>query len=168
METQHPENGQSPFVVTDDASVAALMSLQDEDDVEYVNCPVEGCGEALLLTELDSHVEMHAEEGTGSPGESDEHSSKRLKIEPQIGNSFDTKLSYALRNLDDPNEDAKSISEASSHDLQTAAKTTWKSILKMPDTSSKSTSSKDTPKANSSKKRLGVSPWLPLFLVTWN
>ncbi|KAF8859589.1 DUF1671-domain-containing protein [Acephala macrosclerotiorum] len=157
METQHPENGESPFVVTDDASVAALVSLQDEDDVEYVNCPIEGCGEALLLTELESHVEMHEEEGNGSQGDSDEHSSKRLKIEPQIGNSFDTKLSYALRNLDDPNEDAKSVSEKSSHDLQTVAKSTWKSILKMPDTSAKSPPSKDTSKANSSKKRLGKS-----------
>ncbi|KAE8444400.1 hypothetical protein EG329_000600 [Mollisiaceae sp. DMI_Dod_QoI] len=156
METVHPENGESPFVAKDDASIAALVSLEDEQDDQYVRCPVEGCGESLLLTELDNHVEMHEEEQNHSPGDSDQssHSAKRLKLEPQIEASFDTKLSHALRNLDD--DDKTSSTEKSSHDLQAAAKNTWKSILKMPEASSKDTSN-TTPQANSSKKRLGKS-----------
>ena len=39
------------------------MAWDDDDrNEEYFNCPVEGCGEALLLTELESHIEMHEEE----------------------------------------------------------------------------------------------------------
>ncbi|KUJ20197.1 DUF1671-domain-containing protein [Mollisia scopiformis] len=156
METLHPENGESPFVAKENASIAALVSLQDEEDVQYVNCPVDGCGEALLLTELDNHIEMHEEEQSHSPGESDEssRSPKRLKIEPRVEASFDTKLSYALRNLDE--DDGHLAHEKSSHDVQTAAKNTWKSILKMPDSASKA-ESKVVPIANSSKKRLGKS-----------
>lgn len=156
METLHPENGESPFVAHDDASITALISLQDEQDVQYVHCPVEGCGEALLLTELDSHVEMHEEELDQSPGESDEpsRSAKRVKIDPQTGATFDTKLSYALRNLDD-DDDGHRVHEKPSHDAQAAAKTAWKSILKMPD-SSPIAGTKAAPAANSSKKRLGV------------
>lgn len=163
METQHPEDGPSPFVAQDDASIAALISLQEEQDVEYISCPVEGCGEALLLTELDNHVEMHEEEENHSPRDSSEssRSAKRLKTTPQTEASFDTKLSYALRNLDN-DDDGHLAHEKSSHDRQTAAKNTWKSILKMPDQPASKVASKSTPIANSGKKRLGVStPFLP-------
>jgi hypothetical protein len=154
METLHPENGESPFVANDDASIAALISLQDEQDLQYVHCPVEGCGEALLLTELDSHVEMHKEERDHSPGDSDEpsRSAKRVKIEPQVEASFDTKLSYALRNLDDE----QCVHEKSSNDAQEAAKNAWKNILKMPNSSSPAGIKPAPATANTSRKRLGV------------
>lgn len=149
METEHPEDGQSPFVVKDDASIAALMSLDDEKDTQYASCPVEGCGEALLFTELESHIEMHGEEhDTGD--ELSTHSSKRLKLQPEIEAAFDTKLSYALRNLDDVDERAPY--ESAPSDRQAVAKATWKGLLKMPDSSSKSSS---TTKSN--RRRLGAS-----------
>jgi hypothetical protein len=82
METQHPEGGESPFLVNDDASIAAVMSLYD-DEVKYASCPVEGCGEAILLTELDSHIEMHGAEGEDTDLES-EPSSKRTEVDDEI------------------------------------------------------------------------------------
>jgi zinc finger-containing ubiquitin peptidase 1 len=147
----HPEDGESPFVVKDDASIAALVSLDDGQDERYANCPVDGCGEALLLAELESHVEMHEEEQDSGEDQSS-RSSKRLKLEPQVEASFDTKLSHALRNLEDVNEQPES--ESPSSDPQAVVKAAWKHILKMPDSSSK-TATPSTSK--SSRRRLGAS-----------
>ncbi len=159
LETDHPEDGQSPFVVKDDASIAALMSLDDGQDERYANCPVEGCGEAILLTELDSHIEMHEEEQDSADNQSS-RSSKRIKLEPEIEAAFDTKLSHALRNLEDVNE--RQVSETPSSDRQEVMKAAWKSILKMPDSSPK------VPAASNSKtprRRLGAS--LPMLIIWW-
>jgi len=159
LETDHPEDGQSPFVVKDDASIAALMSLNDGQDERYANCPVEGCGEAILLTELDSHIEMHEEEQDSGDNQSS-RSSKRIKLEPEIEAAFDTKLSHALRNLEDMHE--RQVSETPSSDRQEVTKAAWKSILKMPDSSPKA------PAASNSKtprRRLGAS--LPMLIIWW-
>ena len=127
------------------------MSLDDKRDEEYASCPVDGCGEAVLLTELQSHIELHEEE-QDSEGDHSSCSSKRLKMEPEIEASFDTKLSYALRNLEDVNE--RPPSESASADRQATQKAAWKGLLKMPNTSSKT--SQSAPKKGS-RRRLGVS-----------
>jgi zinc finger-containing ubiquitin peptidase 1 len=158
METVHPEDGESPFVAKDDASIAALIAFDDEPDDRYANCPVEGCGEALLLTELQSHVEMHEEEQDSGDDQSS-RSSKRLKIEPEIEAAFDTKLSHALRNLEDVNE--RPLSETPSSDRHAATKAAWKGILKMPDSSSKPAPTASASK--STRRRLGVS--VPLLII---
>jgi hypothetical protein len=153
METEHPEGGESPFLVKGDASIADVLSLDEvHDEIQYASCPVDGCGEAILLTELDSHIEMHAAEDQEMDeefGES-ESPSRSPKRGAVIEASFDTKLSHALRNL---NDDEKPSSDRHSSDRQATAKAVWKSILKMPDTSSKvlvSSASKG------SRRRLGV------------
>jgi hypothetical protein len=151
METLHPEDGESPFVVKDDASIAALIAFDNEPNDQYASCPVEGCGEALLLAELQSHIEMHeAEQDTGDDESS--HSSKRLKLEPEIEAAFDTKLSHALRNLEDVNE--RPPSESPSADRHATTKAAWKGLLKMPDSSSKSAQTGSASK--SARRRLGV------------
>ncbi|PMD43403.1 DUF1671-domain-containing protein [Hyaloscypha variabilis F] len=154
LETDHPEDGQSPFVVKDDASIAALLSLNDGQDERYANCPVEGCGEAILLTELDSHIEMHEEEQDSGDNQSS-RSSKRIKLEPEIEAAFDTKLSHALRNLEDMHE--RQVSETPSSDRQEVTKAAWKSILKMPDSSPKApaASNSKTPRRRLGKSELG-------------
>jgi zinc finger-containing ubiquitin peptidase 1 len=150
METLHAE-GDSPFVVKDDASIAAVLAFeyeQNPEDSEYSSCPVEGCGEQLLVAELDSHIELHAAEQ--DTGDDCGHVSKKLKLEPEIETSFDTKLSHALRNIGDDDD----ISESPSPERQSTAKAKWKSLLKMPETSPKKVV------ANASKsvrRRLGVS-----------
>ena len=157
LETEHPEDGQSPFVVKDDASIAALMSLDGGQNERYANCPVEGCGEAILLTELDSHIEMHEEEQDSGDAQSS-RSSKRIKLEPEIEAAFDTKLSHALRNLEDVNE--REVSETPSSDRQEVTKAAWKSILKMPDSPAKLPT---TSTSKSTRRRLGVS--LPILIL---
>lgn len=159
METVHPEDGESPFVAKDDASIAALVALDDEPDDRYANCPVEGCGEALLLTELQSHIEMHEEEQDSGDDQSS-RSSKRVKLEPEIEAAFDTKLSHALRNLEDVNE--RTSSETPSSDRHAAMKATWKGILKMPDAPSKP--EKAATASKSTRRRLGVSVTLLIVM----
>lgn len=152
METVHPEDGESPFVVKDDASITALGAFDDDVDDEYASCPVEGCGEALLLTELQSHIEMHEEE-QDSADDVSSRSSKKLRLEPGIAAAFDTKLSHALRNLEDVNQQPRS--ESPSTDRQAATKAAWKCILKMPDSSSKA--AQVAPASKTPRRRLGVS-----------
>ncbi|TVY58650.1 Zinc finger with UFM1-specific peptidase domain protein [Lachnellula cervina] len=133
METLHAE-GDSPFVVRDDASIAAVLASEyDEnpDEPQYLSCPVEGCGEQLLFAEFDSHLELHAAEQDA--GDECNHVSKKLKLEPEIEATFDTKLSHALRNIGGDD----GISECSSPERQATAKAAWKGLLKMPETSPK-------------------------------
>ncbi|KAG0648301.1 Zinc finger-containing ubiquitin peptidase 1 [Hyphodiscus hymeniophilus] len=165
METYHTEDGPSPFAVKgDDASLAAIMSLPGEENT-YAACPIEGCGEAILLTELDSHIEMHGTEAQGNqelPNDSeieseDEPQSKKTKLK-EVQASFGTKLSHALRNLEDSE---KSSSGSSPSDRQAKAKSQWKDLLKMPEPLS--TSKPNGPSNNaatknpSMKRRLGKS-----------
>ena len=147
METLHAE-GESPFVVNDEASIAAVMAMSQRNSSEYVNCQVEGCGEAILLTELDDHMEMHGEEGEDDRAESfanSESSSLKRKWD------FDTKLPSVLRNFGHHVEES---SGSSSSDRQTVAKAAWKGILKMPDQNPKALVATTT---SSARRRLGVS-----------
>src|ERR1700710_2837414 len=137
METLHSEGGESPFVVKDDATITAVMALYDED-AHYPGSPVENCGEAILLTELDSHIEMHGAEGEDTDQEF-EPTYKEAKIGEGIKDTFDTNLAYALRNLDQGEQSSSTspLSHRQASDPQAGTKAAWKKILKMPDTSFK-------------------------------
>ncbi|KAJ5033468.1 uncharacterized protein L3040_008583 [Drepanopeziza brunnea f. sp. 'multigermtubi'] len=159
MESKHPEGDESPFIVKDDAaSVAALIEYDSSSNEDYVLCPVDGCGEALMLAELESHVEMHEEEqDTGNSEVLSSRSPKRLKLDPEIKNSFSSKLSYALRNIGDP-DDERPVSDVSSPDRNASVKDAWRKVLKMPESSSSKVASAnmiDGPKPV--RRRLGKS-----------
>lgn len=150
METMHPEGGDSLFLAKDNASIAAVVSDGDEDeDPSFANCPMDGCGEVILLTELDSHIEMHGVEDQ-DVDEEFMPISREQQIAEVAHTSFENKLSHGIRNL----KDQGSSSEGSSSDGQRSAKAAWKSILKMPDTSAKPPPSSTT---KGSRRRLGVS-----------
>lgn len=132
IETLHPENGESPFVVNDGSSLRVLMEdgEEDEEGEEYVECPQEGCGEALLLVELEGHVEMHEQERAGS-GLGDDldaegrrvSASKRVKLDSdhmsgQAGAAgFETRIADGLRNLDESEPEAREARERREHEL---------------------------------------------------
>ncbi|KAK6584509.1 hypothetical protein PZA11_002733 [Diplocarpon coronariae] len=157
MESEHPENGESLFVTKDDASIVALAGFDSSNDGEYVHCPVEGCGEDLMLAELESHIEMHEEEqDAGDSKAQSSRSSKRTKLEPKATDSFGTKLSYALRNLDDF-DDERPVRDAPYPDRHAAVKDAWKKVLKMPDTAISSSSKETSATKNSARRRLGKS-----------
>ncbi len=92
METFHPE-GQSPFVPMDPEHPSAHASEPSSDpgkssnDEQYLACPVSGCGEILLMDEMDFHIEMHAEEAEG-----DEHPESQIQ---------DSDISHGAREADE-------------------------------------------------------------------
>lgn len=146
METLHAE-GESPFAVRDDASIAAVLALEYGQDLEYSCCPVEGCGEQILFAEFDSHLELHsAEQDTGDDCS---HVSKKQRLDPEIEASFDTKLSHALRHIGEDDD----VPESSTPERQASAKAVWKGLLKMPETSPKKIIANAS---KSARRRLGV------------
>lgn len=135
METQHPEDGESPFLVRDDT------------DTDFATCPIDGCGEIILLTELDSHLEMHDMEGID---EGQEVASTAMES-GKGSSSFNSKRSGDLRNID-----AKgSSSGTDSSGRQASAKAAWKEVFKFPEVAPKSASSPKG-KSKSLYRRLGV------------
>lgn len=145
METLHAE-GDSPFVAKESASVVAMV---DREDCNYADCPVKGCGEMVLFSELDNHIEMHGEEDGGMESDTPASRSSRKGDKESLGKdaSFGTKLSNALRNIDDGHD-----YEIQDSPTPPAPAKAWKDILKMPDFSLKS-----QPKAHiKGPRQLGV------------
>ncbi|KAK8047626.1 hypothetical protein PG996_015690 [Apiospora saccharicola] len=80
METQHSE-GKSPFAVDEDHHDHPQEAIKHEDgdedassssvapsveEVQFAECPIEGCGEVVTLAEYDDHIELHnLEEAAG-------------------------------------------------------------------------------------------------------
>jgi hypothetical protein len=139
METLHAEGGQSPFVARDESGHSDTVN--HHDDLQYTDCPIRDCGEMVLASELDSHIEMHGEED----GEND------VETAAIHGSSENARG-------DTSREVRSSLNESAS---QVSAKAAWKAILKMPDISSKS-HSKPPPQL---PQQLGVGPFLHVTLV---
>ncbi|KAG9232987.1 peptidase family C78-domain-containing protein [Amylocarpus encephaloides] len=154
METLHSEDNSSPFVVKDNEINGT--AVDEDEEVQSSRCPVEGCGEELLARELDSHLELHAAEQENDSGlDHGHHIPKKMERGSKIGESFDTRLSYALRNIDDQ-DDSASSSHSHTPDHQAEAKTAWKGILNMPDNNASGNPNARN-SSNTSKRRLGVS-----------
>lgn len=69
VELCHPENGESPFMVKEGVGRQATSVEDDEststseassEEEEYIECE---CGEWVVLKELESHTELHRDEG---------------------------------------------------------------------------------------------------------
>jgi len=139
METQHPEDDNiSPFVVQVKNAATVVGDIVDQrhpsgepENEDFVSCPVEDCGEQILLVDIEGHVEMHGEEGAfsssaspeieeqmGSSNMAQKPATRRMgvKLDIEYGNEdfdenmedskdqrsgFGTKLAHALRNLED-------------------------------------------------------------------
>ncbi|KAK4156502.1 peptidase family C78-domain-containing protein [Chaetomidium leptoderma] len=125
METLHAE-GESQFVVKEDtASDAGTV-----ENISYVECPTDGCGEVLLLQELDYHLELHSEE-----------SGDHLKEQPAPPQELDAQVETS------PSGPSRAHREAERHrrpdhgsdttDRQAKAISAWKRLLKMPGSLSK-------------------------------
>lgn len=180
METQHPEDDNiSPFVIQAETATNDIHNaVQRErpqssgervpaEDEDFVSCPIEGCGEQILLNDLEGHVEMHGEEGDFFTSTSPEPESevvastdakrpvttgKRIKVSPEYEDgraeknqrgSFGTKLSHALRNLEDVDIEVHERQDRSVRGNQRkgntgggssqSSKSAWGKILKMPE-----------------------------------
>jgi zinc finger-containing ubiquitin peptidase 1 len=147
METRHPE-GESPFVLKEDN---APENIEAAEDVSYVECPVDSCGEVLLVQELDYHLELHSEE-----------SGDHLQ-DPGPDTKAETPPSGPSRTHREAERHRRSDHEPERSDRQTKAISAWKRLLKMPGSSTHRTllskrSHDDKTSGHSSRgKRLGVS-----------
>ncbi|KIM94993.1 hypothetical protein OIDMADRAFT_134716 [Oidiodendron maius Zn] len=153
MEEQHPEGGQSPFIVKDDSSVAAVISMGGvgDNDPDFTSCPINGCGEIILFTELDNHIEMHDMEGQDGDQETTT-TPREYEMNNVVRGSFDTTLSYELRNL--PVQ--SSPLENASSERKESAKETWKAPMKMPERSTRPASAPNG-QTSGTHRRLGKS-----------
>ncbi|KAK1835825.1 zinc finger with UFM1-specific peptidase domain protein [Podospora conica] len=61
MESLHPDDDSPPSRLVDTAEYR-----DDDDDIEYTECPVDGCGELLTNEMIDFHAELHSAEDSGS------------------------------------------------------------------------------------------------------
>lgn len=105
METLHSE-GRSPFVPDEDLEQphAATPSPGPED---YAECPIEGCGELVPLTELDDHVELHGAEqaelgqvtaygGFQAHDEVQVHDDTNGYVSPYVDENADPRVEHAI------------------------------------------------------------------------
>lgn len=162
LEDLHSE-GDSKFIVKDGLSERDSMIHCGEshrildDDLDFVACPREGCGETILLTELDSHIEMHgAEEDDDEVKVGSQPAKRHKKSASSSSSKFDTNIAPALRNLVDYSSTSISSPDSlgsTEVGTNTNAKARWRKILDMP---SQRLSSGEEPTARKSHRRLGV------------
>ncbi|KAK4177186.1 peptidase family C78-domain-containing protein [Triangularia setosa] len=121
METLHAE-GESPFLTEQDRTSPpnGTGSTGNDDDPEYVECPVDGCGEFLLLSQVEYHLELHTEET---------HAQDLSVSEPTSSPSLSTVPGSSSKSSHNPSETSTRQSKAIS---------AWKRLLKMPSSSSHS------------------------------
>ncbi|OCL03843.1 DUF1671-domain-containing protein [Glonium stellatum] len=91
----------SPFKIIDDPEAPTPSTVvepsesskpedvtSDEDDDNYVLCPRQDCGEDLLLTDLDDHLNFHAAESLAGDDEADSGQPKMQSLTEESTPSF--------------------------------------------------------------------------------
>ncbi|KAH6640889.1 peptidase family C78-domain-containing protein [Chaetomium tenue] len=130
METFHPEGEgdlNSHFGVKEDDNSSTRPSTAE--DVSYVECPIDGCGEILLLQELDYHLELHSEESghhLQEEGASVPVPHAKTEAPPPSGPSRAHREAERHRRSD---------REPEKSDRQATAVSAWKRLLRMPGSS---------------------------------
>ena len=186
VELCHPENGESPFIATqakvvprpfpeDGSGSASTTDVPSEDDEEYVECP-HRCGEAVTVTELPNHMELHQDEGMAfdeaEPHQRDGaiylHGGKAPL--PGLQNQFSVDLPDALRNCTAKPAPGTTLERRPRHikHKEYRGGSSWKDFLwGTSSTSTSSSSSKPRSKTAKAKhatvKRLGVCAKLHIF-----
>jgi len=158
METLHPE-GESPSKVKSDS---ASGSVAADEDLEYTDCPVDGCGEILPRGEMDFHLELHAEEAGGDSPATCPDSEPVAVADP--GPSLSGGSSSRYHHRDRERDRDGDISPRHRHSershrkpsstptTQSRAISAWKKLLKMPG------SSPSPPPSHSSRRHHGSEP----------
>ena len=100
VETQHSEGEPSPFEVHDEGGVDAPAADA------YVECPEPDCGESVVLSELELHLDMHLAERL-TAGEEAGAGRKRSRAAAPGQLQLTASIPRALRNLDGPSDDPR-------------------------------------------------------------
>lgn len=147
METLHAE-GDSPFEIKENRD----NRIKADEELTYAECPVDGCGEVLLLDEMEYHIELHGLESGQN-------------IESELASSTDHSAyasgsSTPSRSHREAERQRRTESAVSGS--QAKAISAWKKLLRMPESTSTLSSRrrKDVKPAGppdaSRGKRLGV------------
>lgn len=166
METNHPEgDGRSPFVAdevyaldTGLANPERAAEDQDEADVTYVECPLEGCNEIVVRDELDYHLELHGDEveedaTPPSPIPTSHPAPSLLQAEAlatDAGGEDDRRTRSTKRRRASPTRDDSLDSEEAAHDRRKNAISAWKAILSWPKKKRKSEGTNSTSSSSAS------------------
>jgi hypothetical protein len=134
--------------------------LVEQISMDYADCPIDGCGEAILLTELDCHLDMHTRgrdvsddfnvDGSDSPQSDNFHVLNESNPHDSQGDAsfHTTQLSSSLGNIPQ-----MLPGPSTPLDQQETAKRIWRGLLKMP---SSSKGSNEPSSSTASPVRLGV------------
>ncbi|KAK4193086.1 peptidase family C78-domain-containing protein [Podospora australis] len=130
LETLHAEDEAQPSAAPVDkekpkpASGSAHHSKaeDEDDDLQYVECSVDGCGEILALSQLEYHLELHEEE-------IDDRSSPETPVPPSSSSSVASGPSRSHREAERHRQSSDRKSEPS--EKQSKAISVWKKIFKM-------------------------------------
>lgn len=157
METLHPE-GKSPFKVK---SGSASGSVAADEDLEYTECPVDGCGEILPRGEMDYHLELHAEEAAGDSPVISPDPEPAAVTEPGQSLSGGSSSRHHRRDRErdrDGDTSPRHRHSERSHrkspptpTTQSRAIAAWKKLLKMPGSSSSASPSHSSRRHHSSE-----------------
>jgi hypothetical protein len=138
---------------------AQASALKEEEEGQYADCPIEGCGEILLLDEMDYHLELHDQEVVDIAGQ--DHVTAKQEQQQQLHDAEEPRAgSSSSHHRSSPGhanrKDKPSTSTSSSSKQQTAI-SAWKHILNMPSSSRRLTDAEKRAAANAAPgKRLGV------------
>ncbi|KAK3297549.1 peptidase family C78-domain-containing protein [Chaetomium fimeti] len=130
METFHPEGEgdlNSQFGVKENDGASDRPGTAE--DISYVECPADGCGEILLLQELDYHLELHSEESGHHLQEGEESAPMP---HPKAETPSTSGPSRAHREAE---RHRRSDHEPEKNDRQATAISAWKRLLRMPGSS---------------------------------
>ncbi|KAK4143773.1 peptidase family C78-domain-containing protein [Dichotomopilus funicola] len=146
IETLHAE-GDSPFTVKDENK---LDDPGAAEEASYVECPIDGCGEVVVLQELDYHLELHSEE-------SGDHLQGGEAFPSEISHTPEPSFTGPFRAQREAERHRRPVHESDKSDRQVNAISAWRRLLRMPGSSSseKATSSKSLAGAFTRGKRLG-------------
>ncbi|KAK4105002.1 DUF1671-domain-containing protein [Parathielavia hyrcaniae] len=98
------------------------------EDLEYVECPLDGCGDILVLQELDYHLELHSQEET--------ESAQETPAAETVTEATPPCTSGPSRMHREAERYRKSPDGSDRNDRQANAISTWRRLLKMPGSSS--------------------------------
>lgn len=179
VELCHPENGTSPFITAEDtfdnnqragfeyensqtpshSNTPVPDGGEFNDPSSYVECPT-GCGEAITLAELSSHLDLHVAEGLAL----DEFYPQPAKSQ----NQYDIPGGYQDADLYGDGElDSQLDKEYGGRDDVLSSKYSSKEGKRARDRPVNLKSSKQKTKSikarssGGSSKQLGVCPWIP-------
>lgn len=133
---QHSED-QSPFAGKHKTEQEAIIDglLAEQARVNYVECPMEGCGEVVLSEELNNHLDMHVVEHEAASVDDLDRVSATVSTENDESSSMsepDRCDGSVSKDLSKGPHRIDTVSEKSTIGNQEAAKAVWKKLMNMP------------------------------------